>query len=409
MRLTVSNGMVLDTETMSFVGERTVVIEDDEIVDLVQGPARVEADLEVDAGGRYVLPGFIDAHVHHVITTMDFARLQRLSATELAIGMAALAEKTVQRGFTTVRDTGGDIAGLVRAIETGLCPGPRIVRAGRTLSQTGGHGDFRPGDAPVPECGCQIDSNNLGHVVDGVDAARKAARHELRGGSDFLKIMSSGGVASPTDPFDSIQFTAEEIRAITIETAHRHTYTTSHAYLPDAIRLAVDNGVRCIEHGNGIDRATAEHVASLGVVVVPTLVTYKALQEAGPKLGLPTVSQEKNHGVFEMGLAAVEVARAAGVELGFGTDLLGETQTWQNTELAIRADLEPATDVLRSMYVTNAKLCRLEGRIGTLHPGAFADLVVSEVDPIERLAALAQPETSLAAIIHRGRPVRLPT
>lgn len=407
MIATIRNGVVLDTATMSFIGERTIVIEGEEIVDVIDTAGGVEADLDIDAAGRFVLPGFIDAHVHHVITTMDFARLQRLSATELALGMASLAAATVQRGFTTVRDTGGAVGDLVRAIDSGLCPGPRIVRAGRTLSQTGGHGDVRPGAmVPVPACGCQIDSDTLGHVVDGVDAVRKAARFELRAGSDFIKIMSSGGVASPADPFDSIQFTAEEVRAVTIETDHRHTYTTSHAYLPDSIRLAVDNGVRCIEHGNGIDRATADHLAALGVVVVPTLVTYKAMQEEGPKLGLPQVSVDKNDGVFEMGLRAVGIARSAGVELGFGTDLLGETQVRQNDEFAIRADLEPAADVLRSMYVTNARLCRLEGRIGTLQPGALADLVISDIDPLERLAGLARPDANLPVIIHRGEPVK---
>ncbi|MDH3680690.1 MAG: amidohydrolase family protein [Acidimicrobiia bacterium] len=406
MIVTIRNGVVLDTSAMAFVGERTIVIEGEAIVDVLDTSGNIEADLDIDAGGRFVLPGFIDAHVHHVITTMDFARLQRLSATELAIGMASLAAATVQRGFTTVRDTGGAVGDLVRAIEGGLCSGPRIVRAGRTLSQTGGHGDFRSEPAPIPACGCQIDSNNLGHVVDGVDAVRKAARYELRAGSEFIKIMSSGGVASPSDPFDSVQFTAEEVEAITTETDHRHTYTTSHAYLPDAIRLAVDNGVRCIEHGNGLDRATADHLVELGVVVVPTLVTYKAMQEEGAKLGLPQISLDKNDGVFEMGLRAIGIAREAGVELGFGTDLLGETQVRQNDEFAIRGDLEPAADVLRSMYVTNAKLCRLEGRVGTLEPGALGDVVISEVDPLEELAQLARPDTNLPVIIQRGEPVK---
>lgn len=397
---------MLDTETMEFEPDRTIVIEDDLIVDVTDSTSSTDADLDIDAAGRFVLPGFIDAHVHHFIVTMDFAKLARLSTTEVAIAMSRLSAATVQRGFTTVRDTGGDVAGLIRAIESGLCTGPRIARAGRTLSQTGGHGDFRPSDIPMPSCGCQLEGDANSHVVDGVDAVRKAARLELRSGSDFLKIMSSGGVASPTDPFDNIQFTAEELRAITTETDHRHTYSTSHAYMPDAIRLAVDNGVRCIEHGNGIDAPTAEHLAKLDVVMVPTLVTYKAMEEVGAKLGMPQVNLDKNAGVFDMGRRSVELARAAGVELGLGTDLLGETQPWQNQEFAIRAELEPARDVLRSMYVTNAKLCRMEGRVGTLSPGAFADVVISEVDPIENLSAFQHPDAALNTIIHRGVPVR---
>ena len=407
MIVTITNANMLDTESMELIGERTIVLEDDAIVDVVDGVSSVDADLNINAAGKFVMPGFIDAHVHHFIVTMDFPRMARMSTIEVGIAMANLSSATVQRGFTTVRDTGGDVAPLIRAIETGLCDGPRIVRAGRILSQTGGHGDFRQHDIPIPTCGCQLEGDLNSHVVDGVDAVRKAARFELRGGSDFLKIMTSGGVASPTDPFDNIQFTAEEVRAITVETDHRNTYTTAHAYMPDAIRLAVDNGVRCIEHGNGIDAATASHLADLDVVMVPTLVTYKAMQEVGAKLGLPQVSLDKNSGVYDMGRASIEIAKAAGIELGLGTDLLGETQPWQNQELAIRAELEPARDVLRSMYVTNAKLCRMEGRIGTLRPGALADVVVSEVDPIENLAALAHPDANLTTIIHRGVPIRV--
>lgn len=405
MIVTVSHGTMLDTTTMELVENQTVVIEGDRIVDVVTGGAGVGADLDIDAGGQFVLPGFVDAHVHHFIVTMDFPRLAQMSEVERGISMARLAEGNVRRGFTTVRDTGGDNRGLMRAIRSGACGGPRIVQAGRLLSQTGGHGDFRPTHAAVSECGCQIFSDHASFVVDGVDAVRKAARQALRDGSEFIKIMTSGGVASPSDPFDSVQYTAEEVRAITTETDHRHTYTTSHAYMPDAIRLAIDNGVRCIEHGNGIDSAVADRMAELGTVMVPTLVTYQAMQEVGAKMGLPQVSLDKNSGVFDMGLRSIEIAKAAGVELGFGTDLLGDAQAWQNREFAIRAGLEPAVDVLRSMYVTNVKLCRLEGRVGVLAPGAFADVVVSRVNPIDDLAGLAEPDANISTVIQNGQPV----
>jgi len=402
--VTIKNGNVLDTESMELIGERTVVIENYRIVDVVDSGSVPSADLEIDAAGQFVLPGFIDAHVHHFIVTMNFSKLLLMSDVERGISMARLAEAMVSRGFTTVRDTGGDVRGLMKAIESGSCGGPRIVSAGRLLSQTGGHGDFRPGETTV-ECGCQIYADHSSYVVDGVDAVRKATRQALRDGSQFIKIMSSGGVASPSDPFDSVQFTAEEVSAITTETDHRHTYTTAHAYMPEAIRLAIDNGVRCIEHGNGIDTTIAQHMAALNVTMVPTLVTYKAMQDEGAKLGLPQVSLDKNSGVLEMGLRSIETAKSAGVELGFGTDLLGETQVRQNQEFAIRADLEPAADVLRSMYVTNARLCQLAGDVGVIAPGAFADLVVSRVNPLENLAGLADHDTNLSTIVQNGLPI----
>jgi imidazolonepropionase-like amidohydrolase len=398
------NGTLLDTVTMALVGERHVTIEDDRIVAVDEAAPTGQVDRVIDAAGRFVLPGFIDAHVHHVITTMNFPKLMRMSPTERALGMGRLAEATVKRGFTTVRDTGGDTTGLVQAIADGLCEGPRIVRSGRALSQTGGHGDVMPnGDTVL--CACQIHSNEFSHVADGADAVRHATRHELRAGSDFIKIMTSGGVASPSDPFDCVQYTADEVRAATAETDNRHTYTTSHAYQPDAIRLAIDNGVRCIEHGNLLDAPTAERMAELGVTLVPTLVTYQAMAEIGAKLGLPQRNVSKNQGVFEAGQQSIEVAKQAGVELGLGTDLLGEAQSWQNRELAIRAELEPATDVLRSLYQTNARLCRLEGEIGVLAPGASADVLIGRTDPLSDLAAYAEPEKALEVVVCRGRIV----
>jgi len=408
MRTVVVNGTLLDTESMVLVGERHLVLEGDRIVDVSESPP-AESDLSgadhvVDARGRYVMPGFVDAHVHHVITSVDFARMQRASSVERALAMAKLAEGMVNRGFTSVRDAAGDVAGLIRAIDAGLCQGPRIARAGRCLSQTGGHGDMTPAGHTNQDrmCACHVHSSELSHVADGPDAVRLAARAELRAGSDFIKIMSSGGVASPTDPFDAIQYTAEEVRAITVETDHRHTYTTAHAYQPDAMSLAIENGVRCIEHGNLLDAPTAARMAELGVTMVPTLVTYRVMNESGAKFGMPQNNLEKNQGVFEHGQNSVGVARAAGVELGFGTDLLGELQPAQNQEFAIRAELEPAVDVLDSMYRVNVRLCRGEGEIGLLAPGYSADVVVSNVDPLANLAGLADPDAALAAVVCRG-------
>jgi imidazolonepropionase-like amidohydrolase len=401
----VLNGNLLDTEMMEIVGERHLALVEGRIAEVSESPPTGRSDLTIDARGRHVLPGFIDAHVHHVITTMDFARLARISPVEHALAMGRLAEATLRRGFTTVRDTGGHVTGLVRAIENGLCSGPRIVRSGRAISQTGGHGDV----AAAPSagvCACQVSSGDFSHVADGPDAVRSAVRHELRDGSHFIKLMTSGGVASPSDPFDCVQYTPEEIRAATIETDHRHTYATAHAYQPEAISLAIENGVRCIEHGNLLDAATAARMAELDVTMVPTLVTYQAMAEIGAKLGLPERNLRKNAGVLESGQRSIEIARRAGVELGFGTDLLGEAQTWQNREFAIRAELEPARDVLASMYRINARLCGLEDEIGRLVPGARADLVISEVDPLKDLSALSDPDKTLAAIVADGRPIR---
>ena len=405
MRTVVRNGVVYEPLAGQHLGERTVVIEDGTIVEVVDGKWSGEVDVDLDARGRHVLPGFVDGHVHLSIHTMDFRRAAREWDFERALAVAALSEATVRRGFTTVRDTGGDLRGLKQSIRRNLCGGPRIVSAGPMLYQTGGHGDLRGSLVDPPECGCQIITSPYAHVADGPSAVRKAARQSLRDGSDFIKIHTSGGVASPSDPLDSVQYTAEEISTIVTEAEHRHTYVTAHAYSPESMRLAADNGVACLEHGNLVDAATASHLAGLGTTVVPTLVTYWAFRDHAEKFGFPERNQAKNDGLFEQGRAAIGLFRDAGVELGFGTDLLGEAQPYQNQEFAIRAELEPAVDVLRSMYVTNVRLCDLVGKIGTVSPGAHGDLVVTDVDPLEDLAALADPEAALAAVVQGGRPI----
>ena len=389
---------------MSFSGSQDVLIEGGLIVDV--GPKlATTADVVVDAAGKYVMPGLIDAHVHFRLATMDFRQLTVWSEVEFGVVMARLARETVERGFTTVRDLGGEVSGLMSAIRHGHTVGPRIVRAGRMLSQTGGHGDTAGGHLDVPACACSFRSDNFSIVADGPDAVRKAARHLLRDGSDFLKIHVSGGVASPTDPIDSIQYTPEEIVAAVTEATHRGTYVAAHAYSPEAIAMAVANGVHSVEHANLIDKPTAALVASKNAVMVPTLATYKAMNDLGGRLGLPAANQQKNVVVYESGLESLEIALNAGVTLGLGTDLIGETQSYQNSEMAIRAEVQSAPDILRSMWVTNAELCHLSGKVGVVAPGAFGDVVVSSVNPLENIVKFADHQNSLSHVVMGGAVV----
>ena len=403
-RTVIRNGTMLDTASMTYTENQTVVIEDGLIV-AVGDDDTGDADVDIDANGRYVMPGLIDGHVHFRLATLNFHALASWSEVQFGIVMAGLAKATMERGFTTVRDLGGDVNGLMRAIRDGATSGPRIVRAGLMLTQTGGHGDVRSGEIEIASCGCALDSSVMSIVADGVDAVRKASRHLLRDGSDFIKIHVSGGVASPADPLESVQYTPEEIRAVVTEAAHRGTYVSAHAYTPEAIAMAVDAGVHCIEHANLMDDATASLLADAGTVVVPTLVTYHAMNDIGRQLGLPAANLAKNSVVLESGLASLERASQAGITLGFGTDLIGEAQPRQNEELAIRSQVQPAVDVLRSMWNVNAQLCHLEGRVGVLQPGAFGDVVVSNVDPLDDLVAFADHETALSHVVQSGNLV----
>lgn len=404
MRTILRNAQLFDTEKLDFVGERTVVSEDGVILDVDASPTAA-GEIEIDADGSYLLPGFIDAHVHFRLATLDFRKLATWSEVEFGIAMARLARATLARGFTSVRDTGGELGGLLRAIDAGEAQGPRVARSGLMISQTGGHGDADPSERPVPDCACQMRHTALGIVADGADAVRKAARHLLRDGSDFLKIHVSGGVASPSDPLDCVQYTPGEVAAATEEARNRRTYVAAHAYLPEAIQMAIDNGVHSIEHGNLIDAPTARAVAEAGAVLVPTLVTYEAMGEIGAALGLPARNVEKNRMVLDAGQRSLELAKSAGIEMGFGTDLIGETQVRQNREFAIRAETLSAREILRAMYVVNPRLLRMEGAIGTITPGAHADFVLCRSNPLEDIAALATPTTSLSHVLKAGEVV----
>lgn len=403
MRCVVRNGRVLDVGAMTY-RECAVVIEDGRIIDL---PDRHDggADVEVDATGRFVLPGLIDGHVHFRLATMDFRALASMSEVEFGVRMAALSAQTLERGFTTVRDLGGELSGLRRAIRSGAAVGPRIVQAGRMLTQTGGHGDIEGGEREVPSCGCGLRSSVFSIVCDGADAVRAAARHNLRAGSDFLKVHVSGGVASPSDPLESLQYTPGELEAAVTEASHRGTYVAAHAYTPEAITQAVEAGIATIEHGNLIDDDAAELMADRSTVLVPTLVTYRAMADHGEALGLPETNRVKNAAVLERGLASLELARDHGVTMAFGTDLIGETQTLQATELAIRNEVLPAAEILTSMWVTTARICGLQHEIGVVEPGAYGDLVVSRVDPLTDLVAFSDVTAALSHVIQGGRIV----
>ncbi|MDX1649025.1 MAG: amidohydrolase family protein [Myxococcota bacterium] len=360
-----------------------VRVEGDRIVEVREGPLRHAGGVrEVDLGGRVLLPGLIDCHVHVTITTLDLSAMARKPVTLVALEAARILGRMLRRGFTTVRDAGGADWGLATAVDRGLVAGPRIVYAGRTLSQTGGHGDHRP-RSEEPGCACRIHTSGFAHVADGVAAVRRAAREELRRGASQIKIMASGGVASPSDPIDVVQYSAEEMAAA-VEEAHAwHAYAMAHAYTPEAITRAVRAGVRTIEHGNLLDAETARLMAERGAILVPTLVTYRALDELGRKLGFPEVSQRKVQDVLDAGLASLERAREAGVPMGFGTDLLGEAHDQQGREFAIRAEALPPAEVLRQATLEGARILRREGELGEVVPDARADLVVVDGDPLQ--------------------------
>ncbi len=364
--LSVVNGLVFDGVSDAPV-EAAVHIVDGRIA-AVGDP--VPADQVVDANGGTVLPGLIDAHCHAYGIELDLLSIEARPLSYVALRAARRLSATLSRGFTTVRDPAGGDAGLARAIAEGLVRSPRYLWTGPALSQTGGHGDARPADSEV--CGCAA---HVCEVVDGVDALRRAVRERFRRGAHAIKVLASGGVMSPTDPIRPPQYSAEELRAVTDEAVRRGSYVAAHAYSPESIRHAVANGVRSIEHGNLLDVETAEVMAAAGAFLVPTLATYDAMSRRGPELGLAAVSQRKNDEVLEAGRKAVEVARAAGVRVGFGTDLMGALEDEQLQGLRAQIEVDGPLDALRSATSVNADLL---GRsdLGRVQEGCAGDLLV---------------------------------
>jgi imidazolonepropionase-like amidohydrolase len=399
------NASLLDVERGEIQPGTSVLVEGDRIVEVSQGALRAPGARRVDCRGRTLMPGLIDAHVHCVITTMDLAAMERRPVSLVAQEARVVLEQMLRRGFTSVRDAGGADWGLAQAVDRGLIAGPRLFFSGRVLSQTGGHGDLAPRGDSGPLCACEIRTSGFAHVADGVPAVRKAAREELRRGATQVKIMASGGVASPSDPIWNLQYSDEEMRAIVEEAQGWRTYAMAHAYTPEAITRAVRAGVRTIEHGNLIDREAAKLMAERGAFLVPTLVTYFAIEEFGRALRFPETGLRKVRDVLDAGLGSLEIAREAGVEMGFGTDLLGETHAQQSRELGIRGRVLAPADVLRSATLVNARILGREGELGVVSGGALADLLLVDGDPLADLSLLERPDQTLLAVVKGGEIV----
>lgn len=379
----VTNGRLLNVESGQYE-ERNLLIVDGKIAD--DDAKTPDGVREVDTHGGFVLPGLIDAHVHVTAATANLGALRSWHPSYIAAHTANIMGRMLDRGFTTVRDVGGADAGTAQAQREGLIRGPRLLFGGKAISQTGGHGDDRPaGSYAYDENAC---CGGLGQVADGIDEVRRAARHVLRSGADHIKVMASGGVASPTDRIDSLGYSMEELRAVVEEAEAANRYVAAHAYTPRAITRAVEAGIRTIEHANLIDEPALKLVKERGAFIVMNLVTYWALNSEGGEHGLPASSQAKVADVLDAGYRALEMAARAGVPVGFGSDLLGGMQRHQLEEFRIRADIQPAIEAIRSATTVAAQIAKMEHQIGTLAPGAFGDLIVLNGDPLDDIGAL---------------------
>jgi imidazolonepropionase-like amidohydrolase len=379
-----------------------VLVEGDRIREVSDKPVKAAAARVVDCGGRTLMPGLIDCHVHVYLVELGLARLEAMPLTLLTAKASKLMREMLDRGFTTVRDTGGADWGIKEAVETGVLAGPRLFISGRPISMTGGHGDSRRRTAVDEACKCCNALSFVLETADGADGVRKAVREQMRQGADQIKIFVSGGVASPWDPLESLQYSPAEIAAAVEEAHNFGRYVLAHAYTPEAITRAVTAGVRTIEHGNLIDDAAARLMAERGALLVANLVAYYAMKERGRSFGMSADQLAKNDLVIDGGLRSLEIAKRAGVPVAYGSDLLGQLQVDQSREFLLRSEVLSPLEIIRQATLVGADVVRQSDKLGMIEPGAFADLIVVDGDPLKDLGLFQDQGAHLSAIMKGG-------
>jgi imidazolonepropionase-like amidohydrolase len=402
--LVLKNCRVFDGHSEELLENRSLVIEGQHIAGITENSETPSgASHVIDVGGKTVMPGLIDAHVHVMAEQVNLTNNDNTSRTAAILFAKDFMESALQRGFTSLRDAGGADFTLVDAVDRDLIKGPRLFCSGYAISQTGGHGDFRDKNQHLYDaCACTY-VGGISKIADGVDQVRAMVRDQLRLGASQIKLMLSGGVASPSDPIWMLQFSDDEIAAAVDEATRSRTYVMGHAYSAEAIARVVKLGVRTIEHGNLIDHKAARIVKENEAFVVPTLATYWGIQKEGRELGMSDETMRKNDKVLDAGTAALETCQAAGAELGFGTDLLGSLHRYQTEEFVIRSEVMSPVDVLRSATSINAKILNREAELGCIAPGALADVIVIDGNPLEDMKLFTADGENVHIVIKNGR------
>lgn len=398
-----TNVTLIDGTGQDPLENATIVTEDDQIKEILQGPpTSTPSSAEmINCQGQYLLPGLIDAHVHLGSTEASIVEQHRRNFPSYSLLKSLnFIKETLAQGFTTVRDCGGADPGLRQALQEGLIPGPRAFVCGTILSQTGGHGDFRlPTESHVPVAymggvGCDI--------FDGVDEVRKGARQQLRQGADFIKVMAGGGVASPSDEITNSQYSPEELRAAVFEAESAGTYVAAHCYSDRSIVNCVEAGVKTIEHGNLMTEVGAAAMKKADAYLVPTLVTYEMMLRYGKELSLPDFTVRKNILALERAYEALEIALKLGIKIGSGSDLLGPMHVNKGLELGLQARVLGNMGALVATTKTNAELLGAEEYLGTIEPGKIADMLVVNSDPLKDLSIFADYQNNISLIIKGG-------
>lgn len=403
------NCQIFDGRNEALIEGGSIVIENDKIREVTASPVTLADAMVIDMGGRFVMPGLIDAHFHAYSISLNMQLIDSMTMPLKVAHAARLLKGTLHRGYTTVRDPGGGEIGLHLAISQGLMEGPRLYYGGKALSQTGGHGDMRPADAiDHGPCGCTV-NNTFNEVVDGVDNVRLFCRNELRKGADHIKVFISGGVASPTDPLWMPQYTDEEIEAAVYEAGTRRKYVVAHCHTDDGARRCLKTGVRSIDHCTIITEETAKLIAAADgkAFAVPTIAVLEQITRHGPELGLFGESLEKIKIAHAAAYQSMEYLQRAGARVGMGTDLFEERfHPMQSQEFSFRSEIFKPVDLLRSATSINAEIMQKRGVVGSIEVGAYADIIAIDRNPLKDIHVMARPDENFSMIMKGGDFVR---
>lgn len=363
----------------------------------------------IDGQGRTLMPGLIDAHVHLVFGSMLLTALSDPATTPAQLGAAAArsAGEMLLRGFTAVRDAGGPIFPLKRAIDAGQTPGPRIWPSGAIISQTSGHGDFRtPDEGPRRFTGqrSRAEAFDAAFIADGRDDVLTATRENLRHGASQIKLTAGGGTASAYDPLDVTQYTLDEMKAAVEAADDWNTYVTAHAYTPRAVRRAIEAGIRCIEHGQLLDEATIQLMAERGI-----WLSSQVLIRDSPNM--TPERREKRRPIVEGNARVWPLAKKHGVKLAWGTDMLFEPDlnADQNPMILLLKEWFTPAEILKLVTYQNAQLLALSGprtpypgTLGVVEEGALADLILVDGDPLADIDLIGDPGRRFVVIMKDG-------
>lgn len=394
-------GLVIDGLGNDPVEDGSVLIADGVIREVGQNVLPPAGATVIDCQGSAILPGLIDAHVHVGATMVDFGSQSKLKPSSLiALEMAGRLRHMLDVGYTTVRDCGGTDWGFKEAVQSGVVAGPEIIISGSILSQTGGHGDMRHRGEPGGDITSHDTFGMIFSIADGRSALRRAVREQIRLGADFIKVMASGGAASPTDKLERAQYSIEELSLIVEEAARSGLYVAMHALPLVAIRQVVEAGAHTVEHGNFLDDDTAEYMAQRDVALIPTVATYVMASRHPEKYSDPPEVVAKIGLAAEGAMRAVESAYRKGVMVGSGSDLLGDEISWLPHEHELRADIVGSSLAIKAATSVNADILQRPD-LGRLVPGCRGDVLVVAGNPLENISILAR-SSYVRAVVKGG-------